>query len=107
MHIGFILTKTYAQESFQTFLKFLNIYLGKNDISIFLLGNGVFCARNGHSESITFLEILEKGRILACWDDLQARGIGRAQLIPGVETFENYETIVLSIMEDVDEVLSF
>ena len=107
MHMGFILTKTYAQESYQTFLKFLNVYLQKNDVSIFLLGNGVYCAKNGHTDSNIFLRILEKGRIHACWDDLQARGVGREQLIPGVETFENYETMVLSLMEDVDQVLSF
>lgn len=107
MHMGFILTKTYTQESFQTFLKFLNIYLDKNDISVFLLGNGVYCARKGHVESEIFIKILEKGKIHACWDDLQARGIMKEQIIPGIETFENYEIMVLSIMEDVDQILSF
>ncbi len=38
MHVGFILTKTPAEEGFNTFVKFLNVYIRNNDVSIYLLG---------------------------------------------------------------------
>lgn len=107
MHIGFILTKTPAEEGFQTFLKFLNIYLGKEDLSIYLTGNGVYCAIEGHNESLKIHRILRKTKIYAYADDLDARGIKKKQLIPGIEIFENYETLVVAIMEEMDQILSF
>lgn len=107
MHVGFILTKTPSQEGFQSFIKFINIYLGKNDVSVYLLGNGVYCARNGHVKSSQIREILQKARIHAYQGDLLARGIKNEQLIPGIEPFESYKTLILTIMEETDQMLSF
>ncbi|OPY27445.1 MAG: DsrH like protein [Methanobacterium sp. PtaU1.Bin242] len=107
MHIGFILTKTPAEEGFQTFLKFINIYLGKEDLSIYLTGNGVYCAIEGYNESLKIHRILRKTKIYAYADDLDARGIKKKQLIPGIKIFENYETLVVALMEEMDQILSF
>jgi len=107
MRMGFILTKTPGEQGFQSFLKFIDIYLGKAALSIYLLGNGVYFARNGHHELAKFHTILNQARIIASLDDLQARGIKKEQLISGVETFENYDDFVLFLMEDLDQVLSF
>jgi tRNA 2-thiouridine synthesizing protein B len=111
MHVGFILTKTPAEEGFNTFLKFLKIYLGNNDVSIFLLGNGVYCFRKGYLKSETVMNILKTSnksfKIYACLDDLNARGIIVKSLIENVETFITYDEMVIEMMENIDQILSF
>jgi sulfur relay protein TusB/DsrH len=106
MHVGFILTKTPVEEGFRTFLKFINIYR-EDQVSIYLLGNGVYCGREGHSESKTIKEILTNSRIYTCLDDIKARGISDNHLINGVKTFESYDDMVIDIMENMDQVMCF
>lgn len=107
MRIAAILTRTPTEEGFRTFMKFINVYLEKEDLKIYLLGNGVYCARGGHVISPQIHSILMKAPIYASSEDLRARGIKREQLIPGVNTFESYEELVLVLMEEIDEILSF
>ena len=111
MHVGFILTKTPAEEGFNTFLKFLKIYIGNNNVSIYLLGNGVYCFRKGFSKSETVMDILKDSnksfKIFACLDDLKARGIIVNSLIKDVEPFITYDEMVVDIMENTDQILSF
>lgn len=42
MGIGFILTKTPAEEGYNTFIRFLNLFIESDNIIIYLLGNGVY-----------------------------------------------------------------
>ena len=111
MHVGFILTKTPAEEGFNTFLKFLKIYLGNNEVSIFLLGNGVYCFRKGYSKSEMVMNMLKDSnksfKIYACLDDLKARGIPVNSLIGDVETFITYDEMVVDMMENINQILSF
>jgi sulfur relay protein TusB/DsrH len=106
MHIGFILTKTPSEEGFNIFLKLLSVYIGKEDISIYLIGNGVYTARDGSFRAPDILEILKKARVYASHDDLKARGIKVEQLIRGIEIFESYEILVLDMMEKMDQIIS-
>jgi sulfur relay protein TusB/DsrH len=106
MHIGFILTKTSSEEGFNTFIKFINVYLGKEDISVYFMGNGVYNAREGSFRAPDILNILKMARVYASHDDLKARGIKEEQLIKGIETFESYENLVLDIMEKMDQIIS-
>lgn len=111
MHIGFILTKTPAEEGYNTFIKFLKFHIGNDDISIYLIGNGVYCFRNGHLKADFLMKMLKDSekslKICACLDDLKARGIDVTSLIEGVKPFEDYDEMVLDIMENMDQVLSF
>lgn len=107
MHIGFILTKTPAEEGFRAFLGFASVYVGKEDISIYLLGNGVFCARKGHSNQGKIENLIEKARIYANSDDLMARGISEDKLIEGITSISGYDGLVVDIMENFDQILSF
>jgi tRNA 2-thiouridine synthesizing protein B len=111
MHVGFILTKTPAEEGFNTFVKFLNVYIRNNDVSIYLLGNGVYCFREGYSKSEMLMDTLMASnnsfKIYACLDDLNARGITVKNLIKDVETIKTYDEMVVDMMENVDQILSF
>ncbi len=107
MQIGIILTKTPAEVGFGTFLRFTSIYLGKEDLSIYLIGNGVFNARKGHLKENQIKKIIKNSNIYAYLDDLKARGIAEDSLIEGINIFESYDELVVDIMENKDQVLSF
>lgn len=107
MQIGIILTKTPAEQGFSTFLKFAGAYASKEDISIYFVGNGVFSARNGHLKESEIKKLLKNSSIYAYSDDLKARGITEEDLIEGIELFDSYDKLVVDIMENKDQVLSF
>lgn len=109
MRLGFILTKTPSEEGYNTFVKFIEVYQ-HNDLTIYLLGNGVYNFRMNFEPSEHLMELLEKSPsfiIYACEDDLGARGIAEETLFEGVITFKSYDTIVLDIMENQDQIFSF
>lgn len=104
MHVGFILTKTPAEQGFNTFLKFIELHR-ENQITIYLVGNGVYCATN--RDAINRIEkFLNDSAIYATSDDLKARGI-HVEHINGISTVNNYDKIVKDIMENFDKILSF
>jgi sulfur relay protein TusB/DsrH len=110
MHIGFILTKTPSEEGFNTFLKLLKIYIENDKVSIYLLGNGVYCFIEGYSNSKRLIDILKDSKALKVYaniDDMRARGLTGNKLINCVEPFETYDELVKDIMENIDQVLSF
>ena len=110
MKIGFILTKTPSEEGFKTFLRFLEIYIKNEDVSIYLLGNGVYGFIEGQSKSQKLMSILgdfKPSKVYACLDDLNARGLKDNKLIRHVESFDTYDEIVQDIMENMDQVFSF
>ena len=107
MQIGIILTKTPTEIGFSTFMKFSSLYGDKDELSIYFIGNGVFSARKGHLKENKIRKLLENASIYAYLDDLRARGISEKDLIEGIETFESYDDLVVDIMENKDQVLSF
>ena len=110
MKLGFILTKTPSEEGFRTFLRFLEIYIANEDVSIYLLGNGVYCFIEGQSKSQRLMNIIQESKaakVYACLDDLKARGLNDNRLIDYVESFETYDRIVNDIIENMDQVFSF
>jgi len=107
MHIGLILTKTPAEEGFQTFIQFANLYQGKDEVTIYMIGNGVFCARKGHMNEDKILNLLENSLIYANSNDLNARGIKEDDLIDGIKIIQGYDGLVVEIMEEFDQILSF
>jgi tRNA 2-thiouridine synthesizing protein B len=107
MHIGLILTKTPAEEGFQTFIQFANMYQGNDEVTIYMVGNGVFSARKGHLNEDLISNLLENSIIYANSDDLKARGIKEEDLIEGINSIEGYDNLVVNIMEKFDQILSF
>ncbi len=106
MHVGFILTKTPSEQGFDTFLKFIDIYQN-NQITVYLVGNGVYCARKNHIAFERIKKLINDVIIYASSDDLKARGIQTKHLMEGVLTVDNYDKIVVDIMENFDQILSF
>ena len=107
MHVGFILTKSPSEEGFATFFKFACLYLFKNQISIYLVGNGVYCARKNHVASDKLKKLLQGSKIYAKNNDLEARGIKEENLIEGIIPFCQYDQMVVDVMENFDQILSF
>ena len=48
MHIGFILTKSPSEQGFKTFIDYSQLYINNDQISIYLLGSGVYCASKSY-----------------------------------------------------------
>jgi len=111
MNLGFILTKTPAEEGYNTFIKFLKLYSETDDIIIYLIGNGVYNFRKGHNPSNAVMKLIENSKnsikIYSCLDDLKARGINVETLLKGVMAFESYDSMVVDIMENMDQVYTF
>lgn len=111
MNLGFILTKTPAEEGYNTFIKFLKLYSQTDDIIIYLIGNGVYNFRKGHYPSNAVMNLIENSKksmkIYSCLDDLKARGISVETLLKGVMAFETYDSMVVDIMENMDQVYTF
>ncbi len=107
MHIGYILTKTPSEKGFNSFLKFVELYQNKNQLSIYLVGNGVYCARKDNMAFDKIKNLLNDSKIYANSDDLKARGISIENLINGIIQFSHYDQMVIDIMDNFDQVLSF
>lgn len=107
MHVGFILTKTPSEKGFSSFLKFVELYQDKNQVSIYLVGNGVYCARKDNMAIDNIKNLITNAKIYANTDDLKARGIVIEHLINGIIPFSHYDQIVIDIMESFDQILSF
>jgi tRNA 2-thiouridine synthesizing protein B len=107
MRIGFIVTKTPAESGFKTFIQFLKLYLGKKDVYVYLIGDGVYCARKGHQQSQKIHKIIENGQLYVLSEDLQARGIHPDQTFAGTKIMSDYQELVMVIMEELDQILTF
>ncbi|SCG86806.1 DsrH/TusB family sulfur metabolism protein [Methanobacterium congolense] len=106
MHVGFLVTKTPGETGFKTFLNLVNLYVGRDEITIFFLGNGAYCARKGHKSGLS-IKIIKNSRVKALRHDLTARGIRDDEVMEGVEIMQGYDEMVHEIMEEFDQVLSF
>lgn len=106
MHIGFILTKSPSEQGFKTFIDFSQVYVNNDQISIYLVGNGVYCARESYSNPD--IEVLfKKTKVHVSSDDLKARGIETELIKDGLVLFSNYDDLVRDIMENFNQVVSF
>lgn len=106
MHIGFILTKSPSDQGFRTFIDYSQLYINNDQISIYLVGNGVYCARKSYNNPD--LELLFKSsKVYISFNDLKARGIENEQINDGLILFSHYEDMVIDIMENFNQVVSF
>lgn len=109
MHLGFLVTKTPSEEGYNTFLKFIETFKS-HDLTIYLVGNGVYNFRKNYGASEHLLELLENSpslKIYSCEDDFEARGIRKETLIEDIIPFKTYDTIVVDMMENQDQIFSF
>ncbi len=105
MHIGFILSKSPSEQGFMTFIDFSKLYINNDQISIYLVGNGVYCARKSYSNPD--LEVLFKSsKVYVSGNDLKARGI-EDQIKEDFVVFSQYDNMVIDVMENFNQVVSF
>ena len=107
MLITFIITKTPQEESFNNFLKLLNLYLGREEVFIYLIGNGVYGALHGHIHADLIHTLAQQYEVHAFKGDLKARGLLEKNLIEEIKLFDNYDDFVEFIMEKTDQIFSF
>lgn len=107
MKIGFIITKTPQEESYNNFIGLLNLYLNKNQIIIYLIGNGVYSGVHGHRHADLINSLAKNHSVYVSKKDLYARGLKKENLISEVEVFSDYEDLVVDLMEEMDQAFSF
>jgi tRNA 2-thiouridine synthesizing protein B len=106
MHIGFILTKSPSEQGFRTFIDFSKLYINNDRISIYLVGNGVYCARKSYSDPD--LETLFKSsNVHVSGSDLKARGIEEEMIKEEMIVFSEYDDMIINVMENFNQVVSF
>lgn len=106
MHIGFILTKSPSESGFKTFTDFAQLYVSNDQISIYLVGNGVYNARKNYKNH-DLETIFKNSKVHVYGNDLKARGIQDGKIKDGLIVFERYHHLVMDIMENFDQVVSF
>lgn len=81
------------------------------EVGVYLLGDGVFCAKKGHRGLIgdSLRSALSKGaEIYASKKELVARAIGEDQIEPGVKALDDLEgALVEDMMEHSERVASW
>jgi tRNA 2-thiouridine synthesizing protein B len=107
MKIGFIITKTPQEEGFNNFITLLNIYQAHSEIIIYLIGNGVYGGVHGHVHADLIHFLAENHSVSISENDLNARGLDSENLIHKVKLFQNYDDLVVDLMEEMDQVFSF
>lgn len=106
MHIGFILTKSPSEQGFETFIDYSKLYINNDQISIYLVGNGVYCARKSYINPD--LEVLfESSKVYVSSNDLKARGIGEEPVKKSLIMFSQYDNMILDVMENLNQVVTF
>ncbi|OPX59606.1 MAG: Protein TusB [Methanobacterium sp. PtaB.Bin024] len=106
MHIGFILTKSPSEQGFETFLDFSKLYVNTDQISTYLVGNGVYCAHKNYSNSDLEM-VFESSTVYVYENDLKARGIKEEQIKDGLIVFSKYDDMVTDVMENFNQAVSF
>lgn len=106
MHIGLILTKSPSEQGFKTFIDFSSVYVNNDQLSIYLVGNGVYCARENYFNPALKM-LFKSSMVYVSSNDLKARGIETEQIKDGLVLFSQYEDLVIDIMENFNQVVSF
>jgi sulfur relay protein TusB/DsrH len=106
MHIGFILTKSPSEQGFKTFIDYSQLYINNDQISIYLLGSGVYCARkNCFNPDLEIL--LKNSKVYVSSNDLKARGIENEEINEEFIVFSKFDDMIIDIMENSNQVVSF
>lgn len=106
MSIGFILTKSPSEQGFQTFMDFAQLYISNDQVSIYLIGNGVYCVRKNYKNP-DLERLFKNSKVYVSANDLKARGIGDGQVKEGLMVFHQYDDLVMDVMENFHQVVSF
>jgi sulfur relay protein TusB/DsrH len=107
MHIGFILTKSPSEQGFETFINFSKLYNHIDDqISVYLVGNGVYCSRKNYSNQ-DLEAFFENSKVYVSGEDIKARGIEDKQIKKNLIVFYEYDNMVIDVMENFHQVISF
>lgn len=106
MSVAVILTKSPSEQGFQTFMDFAQLYAHNDQISIYLVGNGVYCARKNY-QNHDLERLFKNSKVYVYGDDLKARGIEDRQLKEGLMVFHQYDDLVMDVMENFHQVVSF
>ena len=111
MRLTLILTKPPSFSSIlNTCMKLALLAVSNNhEIGVYLIGDGVFCAKVGQmtAENLGKL-VLYGGNVFVCKEDLEARGLVKNDLIPGAEILSNiFECLVDDVMEKSQRVICF
>jgi tRNA 2-thiouridine synthesizing protein B len=106
MHIGFILTKSPSEQGFKTFIDFSKLYINNDQISIYLVGNGVYCARKRYAHP-NLETLFKNSEVHVSGHDLKARGIEEWQIKDNLIVFSKYDEMVMDVMENFNQVVSF
>jgi sulfur relay protein TusB/DsrH len=80
-------------------------------VGVYLLGDGVFCAKKGHKGLLgeSLISALSQGaEISASKKDMISRAISNANVVAGVKVLDDFEgAFVEDVMERSDRVISF
>lgn len=106
MQIGFILTKSPSEQGFNTFIDFSKLYINNDQISIYLIGNGVYCARKSYSNP-DLKTLFKNSKVHVSGSDLKARGIADEQINDDIIVFSQYDNMIIDVMENLNQVVSF
>jgi sulfur relay protein TusB/DsrH len=106
MHIGFILTKSPSEQGFKTFVDYSRLYINNDQISIYLVGDGVYCARKNYFNP-DLESLFKNSTVHVSSNDLKARGIENEQIKDSLNVFSQYESMIINIMENFNHVVSF
>jgi sulfur relay protein TusB/DsrH len=80
------------------------------EIAVYLLGDGVLCARKGQTGyvGLNLGNVPERTTVRASTRDLRARGISDGDLEPGVEIIEDLEGVFIEdVMEKAERVFTW
>lgn len=106
MHIGFILTKSPSEQGFKTFLDFSKLYINNDQISIYLVGNGVYCTRKDYFNP-DLEKLFESSTVYVCEKDLKARGLQEEKIKEEIIVFSEYDNMIIDVMENFNQLVSF
>jgi sulfur relay protein TusB/DsrH len=106
MHIGFILTKSPSEQGFKTFIDYSQLYINNDQISIYLLGSGVYCTLKSYFNPDLEL-IFKSSKVYVSFNDLKARGIENDHIKDDLIMFSEYDDMIIDVMDNFDQVVSF
>lgn len=101
-------TATSAENPLQALQLALDVISQGRTVDIFLIGDGIYLAKNGRTETAGLLaQLISKGaKIFVSPEHLKASGLSPNALMPGVLVVEDtYRDLVTFVMEDHEKVV--
>jgi tRNA 2-thiouridine synthesizing protein B len=87
-------------------MDFAQLYTYNDQISIYLVGNGVYGARKNY-QNPDLKRVFKNSKVYVYSDDMKARGIEYGELKEGLMVFHQYDDLVMEVMENFHQVVSF